>query len=546
MQWIVSSVVAVIIAAPAATQIPGSFRSSSVGCPDPSLLYEQFDAGTFDLSGAASIDWVPNGAQGYIVLRGVSSFRPTTGGTNLFLADNAVSAAQNLGFSHPYPRGIGSTTQIEVSSNGYVYLEPGTILTSRCCNGGTATFAEFRADTPSWAVFGMDLDPGSAGDVWFNTAPGQAWVTWQQVPEVGQTSTNTFQIQFDAAGQVSLLWQSASNLSHETLIGWSGGNGVEDNGPFDFSMLTTLYNMGSASGPLTISAPAGRLPTIGQTFQIDVSNVTPDAVGGALMLGGGTANIDLTTIGMLRCNYLISSFIASFPLTLNSPAGSISLPLPNLPQIAGFALETQAVVVAPSVNTLGVGLSNRGTLKIGDSNPVVIRAEGLDNDNDDTSQGFWKVINGTLGLDVTRVQFDWVGSSTPNTYIFDTNETGMADRFDGGNSSTPLCQNTYRNDSDAIVGLDYGSSILGPCGANHMTGWVGSNYGKSPGDFRTLDFRFLHFQPGEVFEFDADTDGGPGNGGAMAGMVVTVWMSDGSVKSGQLQMIDANTAEVAL
>lgn len=540
-----ATVLALALACSSATaQVAGAFDVSGEGCPDASLLYEVFAPGAFDLSTTPSLDWLPNAGLGFIVLRGLTSALPTTGGTALPLGDDAVSMPQNLGFTFPYPTGARSTTTVDVSSNGFVYLEPGAIQSSRCCNATAAILRAFRNDAPSWAVLGMDLDPGASGTVWFNTAPGLAWITWDQVPENGQVNLNTFQIQFHASGQVSIIWSSAGNTTHSALVGWSGGFGVDDDGPIDFS-AQPAWDMGASSGPLTISAPPARLPTLGRTFRIDMQNVPSDALLGVLLLATTATNVDLSSQGMPGCWLFVSPDLPSFPTVIAPPTGQVVMPIPNAAPFLGLVLESQLATVARSVNQLGVSTSNRGRIRIGNIDPIIVRAQGTDNLNDDVASGFWQVINAT-SLDITSLRFSWLGSSIPNTNYFDTNQTGMADRFDGGNSQTPLCAGTYRNDSANLVALDYTNTNATPCGANSRTGWVGSNFGSSAGDYKTLDFRFNGFTSGKVFEFDADTDGGPGNGGAMAGMVVRVQLSDNSVRTGELVMINQELAVVNL
>ena len=69
-----------------------------------------------------------------------------------------------------------------------------------------------------------------------------------------------------------------------------------------------------------------------------------------------------------------------------------------------------------------------------------------------------------------------------------------------------------------------------------------SYYDDALGDYRTLNFAFTDFNPGEVFEFDADVDGGPANGGAMAGLRVTIKLADGSTRQGELARIHQDLA----
>ena len=532
------------LATSALAQTPGSFVTNGEGCPNASLLYEQFDPGTFDLSGGASLDWVPNGADGFIVTRGLASFLPVAGGTNAGLTDDSVTGPWPLGFSFPHPGGTGSTTSIDISSNGYVYLEPGTIPGSRCCDASARSVRIFRQETPSWAVFGTDLDPSLGGTVWVNQTPNVTYVTWENVPESQSTSVNTFQIQFYPFGQVSIVYQQAANLVRSALVGWSAGGGVDDDGSYDLSSAS-VYNMGPSSGPLTISSPPGQIPVLGSPFRIDISHVPSNATFGALLNGAQPQNIALDVFGAVGCSLLVSPDNPAFPVNMTPPNASLTIPLPSLPPLLGFVLEMQVVALAPGINSLGLSTSNRGTMTVGNTRPVVVRAHGLDNMNDDESTGFWQVINATQ-IDVTRVQFDWVRAAQPNGIYFDTNEIGMRDRFDGGNSLTALCTGTYRNGSDVSVGLDYPNSNSSPCGANRRTGFTMSNFFGSAGSVRTLDFRFTNFTPGKLFEFDADTDGGQGDGASMAGMKVTVWLSDGTTRSGFLTQVGSETSMVSL
>lgn len=221
--------------------------------------------------------------------------------------------------------------------------------------------------------------------------------------------------------------------------------------------------------------------------------------------------------------------------------------IPDNQAFVGVSLETQAVVIAPGLNGLNVITSNRGTAQIG--GPVVgvsVVCQGSNTFNSTTTSGFFQVTNNSP-LDVVGVQFDWVASSNPaqSTMVFDTDQTGMADRFDGGNSTASGCLGTYRNGSDVTTGLDYPVSPASPCDPTALSGWIGSNV--SGTSFRTIDFAFTGFNPGEMFEVDIDTDGGAGIGGDdMAGMVVTVLLSDGRRLIGEVQAIAPDLGRVDL
>ncbi len=519
-------------------QIAGSFQTSGEGCPDDSLLYEAFDGGAFDLAGM-QLEWFPNGQLGYVAIASPGAMLPTAGGSDLMSGDEEVLFPPTLNFAFPYPTGNGSTQNIDVSSNGYVYLESGTILDTR----PVIDLLEFRNETPSFAVFGGDWDPSSGGNVWFNQNASTAWITWENVMPFSGGVVRTFQAQLHSDGRVSFVYDSQPAPAMPTLVGWSGGGGRDDDGSADFS--AGPIDMGPASGPLTISVPPARLPITGHTFDIDVDNVPADATVAALLLGAFPLQVDLDALGMTGCDLLTAADIGAIPITLTAPIGTVALPLPTTPGTAGLVIETQAAAIAPSVNTFGVSTSNAATMTVGDIAPVIVRAQGVDNFNADTTQGFWRVVNAG-STPITNLRLSWIGSSVPNTNYFDTAQINMANRFDGGNSTTPLCLGTYRNDSDTTVGLAYGGTLVSPCNPANNTGWVGSVLGLSAGQYRILDFSFAHFDPGEVFEFDADTDPGPGSGAAMAGLVVTVTLAGGATRTGELAMVDPVTAEVVL
>jgi hypothetical protein len=121
---------------------------------------------------------------------------------------------------------------------------------------------------------------------------------------------------------------------------------------------------------------------------------------------------------------------------------------------------------------------------------------------------------------------------------FDTDQTGMAGVFAGGNSLLPGCAGTYRNGTDVQTGLVYDSlntTPSNPCDPAANTGWIGTN-ATAPDTFQTIEFRFSAFSAGKKFEFDADTDNFFANtGGSMWGMRITVELADGTIFKGVLE-----------
>ena len=164
-------------------------------------------------------------------------------GTDIGAADDTVSGPFNLGFTFPYPGGMGSTTSIDIAPNGYIYFEAGTNTSSRCCAGAFvgAPTANFLSATPSLAVFGHDLNASAtsvtgAGAIYFETGPGVAVISWQEVNAFGAApiTPNTFQVQLFANGTIVVDYRS-TGFTEDALVGYSEGNGVADNGGVDLS-----------------------------------------------------------------------------------------------------------------------------------------------------------------------------------------------------------------------------------------------------------------------------------------------------------------------
>ncbi len=170
---------------------------------------------------------------------------------------------------------------------------------------------------------------------------------------------------------------------------------------------------------------------------------------------------------------------------------------------------------------------------------IEVRCTGANSFNADTGSGFFTVdhLPNSVLPPIESLTLDWVQSSNPfqSTMRFDTDQSGMADVFEGGNGSlVGTCGGTYRNMSDSNTGLVFdGTNTVPatPCDPAANTGWRGSNPGGVAGDWRSLGFRFagFAFASGRRFEFDCDTDGGLGTSGDdMAGMVVTIGFVGGT------------------
>jgi len=177
------------------------------------------------------------------------------GGVVSALGCDDCSTIIQFGFSFPF---LGrSFTTAEVSSNGY--LIPGNTVVSSdfqiCCDF-TPTVSKFLAGPNRIAVAWYDLLPlvtrtfgptFDSGTINYNTFPGRAVITWNNVAEFPNSSPgNTFQVQLLSNGTIIFLYPTVSPpRSHNSIIGVTPGGGVPDPGPVTFSTLVTTFNSGT-------------------------------------------------------------------------------------------------------------------------------------------------------------------------------------------------------------------------------------------------------------------------------------------------------------
>lgn len=174
-------------------------------------------------------------------------FEPTLG-SNLGLGDDQVAYANLLGFTFPGPG--GAVTDIDISSNGLLYLGTNASNGAGCCYGNATTFL---SGNPCIAAMWEDLyPPGSTtGGVFFNTfpatstTPARAVVTWYQVPEYFTNPPITVQVQLFDTGEI-IIHHDANNgpSTHTPLVGVTQGLGATAN-PINFSAVGSALNTGT-------------------------------------------------------------------------------------------------------------------------------------------------------------------------------------------------------------------------------------------------------------------------------------------------------------
>ena len=175
------------------------------GCGDCAAAdYEFFaTASAFDLQNS-SMTLAFDGTN-YTVQPGTSSFLPASGTTLAMTLDD--EEVQALPFSLPFPG--GATNAIVICSNGFV--SPGF------GNGTdfTPSVGEFLGGQPRWAAAWHDFNVPNGGTVQVDASGDPVVVTFTDVVAFSGGGLHTFQYQFDADGDVHILWGNISPSGSE-------------------------------------------------------------------------------------------------------------------------------------------------------------------------------------------------------------------------------------------------------------------------------------------------------------------------------------------
>ena len=338
---------------------PASYATFGRGCPQPPTVYEFFSQAAVDVSNLA-FQFIPNGAGGWVVIPTTGFF---TGFTNAIqTSDDQITGPFSLPFTFAFPG--GSTNAIDVDSNGAIGLIAGSLLFSRCCDGDVASFL---ADPPTIAVLWEDLVPTAGTDLFVDSDPANqaVHITWNNVPEFGFGGSNTCQISLFANGQFRLSYGAVANIGHDALIGFSTGNGSIDPGNIDLSAAVP-FSTGSGGTPLSLTAQPGSRPVMGGPFVLELGDIAPGSVFGALVLGFGNVvpGFDLSPLGAPGCARHVT-LDASISFGVPNNPTPISLTIPNDNAFLGYTIYVQGATLTPAANTLGVLTSNGGEIRVG-------------------------------------------------------------------------------------------------------------------------------------------------------------------------------------
>jgi len=170
------------------------------------------------------------------------------GGTTIYLSDDDYELI-NLSGGETVALYDGSYSSFYVGSNGYITF-----------GGGDSDYTESledHFDLPRISALFDDLNPSSGGTVSWKQEDDRAAVTWQNVPEYGASTSNTFQIEMFFNGDITISYLSIA--ASDGLAGLSEGNGLDP----DY-YATDLSEMGDC-GPQPPIAENGSLSTLANT-----------------------------------------------------------------------------------------------------------------------------------------------------------------------------------------------------------------------------------------------------------------------------------------
>jgi hypothetical protein len=245
-------------------------------------------------------------------------------------------------------------------------------------------------------------------------------------------------------------------------------------GVCDALVLRSALDGGTADRNYKLVGPA--------STQIAIDSVgTPAGAPLALFFNLGSDALACGSLGYLGASWsVLDDFQALLgvtvpagqPISISSVGGGrVTIPTSSLP--AGFAqaLRVQGLWLDARVPLPYVPLLATNEVELGiDLRPplgVQVATSGGNSFNADPSSGFFSVTNPTT-QPITRIRFEAVGGM-----VFDFAQVGMADRFDGGNSTASGCRGTFRGGSDAAAGVDYAANPVSPCDPTARQGHEG-------------------------------------------------------------------------
>lgn len=285
-----------------------------------------------------------------------------TSSDQTFLASSAFpGSVMPFPVPHPLNGSVSVATDLEISTDGYIVPAPAT-----AANDNTPTVAEFLSLVPRWAPHWKNMEPTSA------TAPGTMHVeldvpsstilvTWNNVADVGATTTSTFQVAFFPNGDVEYRYGAMSGNgggSYPVIIGWTNGNNSLDWGNRELATAFPFSTNALDNLPLTLTLSAR--PQLGTVPNLTTDNIPAGTSVGSSILSFTQINpgFDLGSFGMPGCFQYAGLDVTNVFFVTGSVA-SAPFPIPNLGAFNGVLVYGQTLTLTPGYNVLG-GLTSNG------------------------------------------------------------------------------------------------------------------------------------------------------------------------------------------
>jgi hypothetical protein len=325
-----------------------SSSTYGVGCiSQPDRFYEVMPIAGFDLTNTVTM--LRQGT-GYIVLDSIPGtfVPPGANAAVIAVGDDAYSTVALSG-AMPIANG-GATSNLTVCSNSYIALsanQPSALADY------SPTVAEFEAFTePTVAFPWHDYANNSGGDVFFEEVSGIAYVTFNDVASYANALPgDTFQYQFHVGtGDITIVFQAMNNQGTAAwsnyLCGYTVGPAGTSSQSFDLSVdLASVITVGDFGiAPLTLGSTA---PLIGGSWDLTTSNIDPVSPIAITFVSDSAlpAGVPLPLIGLPApgCSAYLSSILGDLTGVNAGGSAVVSLPIPNVPGLAGVNLAAQSV-----------------------------------------------------------------------------------------------------------------------------------------------------------------------------------------------------------
>lgn len=314
---------------------------------------------------------------GYLVTPsvGVNYITPTAAAVSL-PANNNLQTAVSLPSALQFPG--GSTTQLYVSTNGYVsdtalQAPPGSISYM------PHEYGLLQAGATVWALAFHDYITSEAGSglIKYEQVGNLFVITYDGVESFPAAYLNPtrMQIQFDlVTNDVHYVWVTMDAIGgsawyDQTVVGFSPAGPSPDVGSTDIPTLTSLLLTVPEVLPLTLTATAP--PVLGTSVGLITSNAGNASLGVNFLstIAIPAPGIDLGLLGAPGCAGLVDiafgvgNLISNLGGTL--PGMTVTVPLPGTASLAGIVVASQSVWLDPAANPFGIQTSNGVTLTLG-------------------------------------------------------------------------------------------------------------------------------------------------------------------------------------